>query len=306
LLALCHENIEGVAMALWEPIDGVFWSAPPAAVQMDGEWPYWPVIAVLLVLTVAIRIARQRIEAKRVIAEHEQREWHLRQHITDIGIAATVVYLVVIVALIGGRSGQLLTMPLNEVGDFFAGAFGPVAFLWLVLGFMQQGDELRLSTKALEDQAKELQKSVEHQMALVEATKMQGEVELTKLQMQQDERDRALRASFKITTLAVRLDNPEAAKNSFRISNDGNNASDLAINFDPPIIGWQQLRAQDLKTGEHYESVMGFNPTECAEEGQVSLVYLDIEGTVRHQSFAYSLDKTTGRFEFKRIHDRHS
>ncbi|WP_030142143.1 hypothetical protein [Pseudomonas fluorescens] len=60
-------------------------------------------------------------------------------------------------------------MPLNNVGDFLAGAFGPIAFFWLILGFMQQGIELRLSADALKMQADELRASVEQQTALVAA-----------------------------------------------------------------------------------------------------------------------------------------
>ncbi|AEG92500.1 hypothetical protein [Ramlibacter tataouinensis] len=35
------------------------------------------------------------------------------------------------------------TMPGNEIGDFLGGAFGPLIFLWLVLGFIQQRIEDR-------------------------------------------------------------------------------------------------------------------------------------------------------------------
>lgn len=62
-------------------------------------------------------------------------------------------------------------MGLNEVGDFLAGAFGPVAILWLVLGFFQQGVELRQGTEALKLQAAELKNSVVQQCELVAAQK---------------------------------------------------------------------------------------------------------------------------------------
>jgi hypothetical protein len=62
---------------------------------------------------------------------------------------------------------------LNAWGDFFAGFFAPLAFLWLVLGYMQQGEELRNSRDALLLQAKELKNSVEQQSELV---KVQAEL----------------------------------------------------------------------------------------------------------------------------------
>jgi hypothetical protein len=48
-------------------------------------------------------------------------------------------------------------LSLNEKGDFLAGLFAPVAFLWLVLGYRQQGKELQQNTEALRMQAEELQ-----------------------------------------------------------------------------------------------------------------------------------------------------
>ncbi|MDA0698045.1 MAG: hypothetical protein O2793_16815 [Proteobacteria bacterium] len=47
-------------------------------------------------------------------------------------------------------------LKLNEKGDFLAGVFSPLAFLWLVFGYFQQGQELKLNTQALKMQADEL------------------------------------------------------------------------------------------------------------------------------------------------------
>lgn len=86
-----------------------------------------------------------------------------------IGGLSTAAYLTAVWWLVGERLLCLKTMPLNEVGDFLAGAFGPLAILWLVLGFFQQGMELRQGTKALLLQAQELRESVMQQAHLVEA-----------------------------------------------------------------------------------------------------------------------------------------
>jgi hypothetical protein len=85
------------------------------------------------------------------------------------GIVLTACYAGFTWWLVGDRIHTLQTMGLNEVGDFLAGAFGPLAILWLVLGFFQQGIELRLGTNALLIQADELKASVEQQAALVQA-----------------------------------------------------------------------------------------------------------------------------------------
>lgn len=76
-------------------------------------------------------------------------------------------------------------MTFNEWGDFFAGASAPLAFLWLVIGYFQQGEELGQNTKALEQQERalrlqvdELRQSVEQQnksaIALDQQSKISG------------------------------------------------------------------------------------------------------------------------------------
>lgn len=84
-----------------------------------------------------------------------------------IGIVLTLLYGVFSWWLIGDRVQTLQSMSLNEVGDFLAGAFGPVAILWLVLGFFQQGIELRQGTAALNLQGEELKNSVAQQIEMV-------------------------------------------------------------------------------------------------------------------------------------------
>ncbi|MFZ1741311.1 MAG: hypothetical protein WAT93_00565 [Pontixanthobacter sp.] len=65
----------------------------------------------------------------------------------------------------------------NEFGDLLAGILGPLALLWLVLGFFQQSDELRQSVWALKLQSEELRNSVVQQSALVEVTREQAAAE---------------------------------------------------------------------------------------------------------------------------------
>jgi len=92
----------------------------------------------------------------------------------------------------------------NEWGDFFAGIFAPLAFLWLVIGYFQQGDELRQNTKALELQAKELRNSVEQQKQLTEVNKK----ELVHIQTQAEiDRGQVKRVSQPVITQHEATDN---------------------------------------------------------------------------------------------------
>ena len=63
----------------------------------------------------------------------------------------------IILMVRGGDLVDLLTHGgLNELGDFLAGALTPVAFIWLVYGYLVQGDELRLQREELRLQHDEL------------------------------------------------------------------------------------------------------------------------------------------------------
>lgn len=89
------------------------------------------------------------------------------------GAALTAVYLLAVLIYAVCATSALLEMTPNEFGDFLAGCFAPLAFFWLVLGFFQQGDELRNSVAALHLQGEELRNSVEQQRQLVEVTRQQ-------------------------------------------------------------------------------------------------------------------------------------
>ena len=75
----------------------------------------------------------------------------------QVGVGLTVVYLLVILLL---RGSDVLALVwegnLNELGDFLAGVFTPLAFLWLVLGYFMQHTELALQREELKHQREEL------------------------------------------------------------------------------------------------------------------------------------------------------
>lgn len=87
------------------------------------------------------------------------------------GIGITVVWLTVIISfwIFGGLSSP---DSLNELGDFLAGIFAPIAFLWLVLGYVQQGKQLEQNTKALEQQANALDLQIREMNANVRQQKL--------------------------------------------------------------------------------------------------------------------------------------
>ncbi|MBK9522885.1 MAG: hypothetical protein IPO13_14960 [Rhodocyclaceae bacterium] len=89
---------------------------------------------------------------------------------TSVGIIASVLWVAAFIALLYLKSDTLDSLKVNEWGDFFAGAVAPLAFLWLVLGYIQQGEELRLNTEALRTQQQELANQVRETALLVDGT----------------------------------------------------------------------------------------------------------------------------------------
>lgn len=89
----------------------------------------------------------------------------------------TFIYVVFFIWLFDCRLEELTKLDLNELGDFLAGSFGPLAMCWLILGFFQQGIELRQNTSALKLQATQLENSVNKQSELIELTRVHYNVE---------------------------------------------------------------------------------------------------------------------------------
>jgi hypothetical protein len=92
---------------------------------------------------------------------------------TVIAIIVTIIWL--ILAVIWGIANDLLANELNEQGDYIAGIVAPIAFLWFILGYYQQGHEIKKNTQALKDQQQELneqRKAMQNQaVSLAETSK---------------------------------------------------------------------------------------------------------------------------------------
>ena len=95
------------------------------------------------------------------------------------GVIATLIWFLGIYVFSQSNSYNL-PATLNELGDFLAGIFAPIAFFWLILGYIQQGKQLDQNTKALEQQEKALQLQIDEMRSGI---RQQGE--LTRLQLEQ-------------------------------------------------------------------------------------------------------------------------
>lgn len=158
---------------------------------------------------------------------------HMTQRRFHFGIIVTLVWLATMAILFYCSSTQVSQMKPNEWGDFLSGVFAPLAFLWLVLGYLQQGEELRLSTEALRLQAEELKNSVEQQHELVEITRQQVEGEREALAYERRQREEEARPFFTVVGGGGAFRGDGHCSYVFFLSNTGNAATSLLVDFFP-------------------------------------------------------------------------
>ncbi|UXY55354.1 hypothetical protein [Pseudomonas tohonis] len=154
--------------------------------------------------------------------------------LSKIGVVVTTLYMVLVVLLVSWKASSLPEMPLNEIGDFLAGVFGPVAILWLILGFFQQGEELRQNNQALLLQAQELNNSVAQQRELVDVTRSQLAADMDMIKEAREEKRQSLMPQLKVDCEFLQIFSNGI---QFRIScrNIGYSAEDVRLdvyNFD--------------------------------------------------------------------------
>ncbi|WP_156343738.1 MULTISPECIES: hypothetical protein [unclassified Pseudomonas] len=176
-----------------------------------------------------------------------------------IGWPVTAIYIIAILYFFGDGLLNLQEKPINEVGDFLAGAFSPLAFLWLVLGFIQQGRELSLSSRALQLQAEELRSSVYQQSLSAKALALQTEELRNSVQQQVhiveahnaelENYERSLEPLLLIERVAVE-EVEGCSYNVFQILNSGEYCEDVSVVLDG-VLGREQIALQPLSRGAH-------------------------------------------------------
>jgi hypothetical protein len=89
-----------------------------------------------------------------------------------LGLGITTAWLVLGTIYLSATIGwdDFVRLPVAELGNFLEGAFAPLAFLWLVIGYFLQKKELEQNTEALRAQAEEIQRSAEQ--AVIQSEKM--------------------------------------------------------------------------------------------------------------------------------------
>jgi hypothetical protein len=99
-----------------------------------------------------------------------------------LGATVSFLWLIMLSIYIAGAFGwgNMRHAPISTMGNFLEGAFAPLAFLWLVIGYFLQKKELVQNTNAIKMQYVEIQKSAaqaEIQTHAIKATEVHARKE---------------------------------------------------------------------------------------------------------------------------------
>lgn len=191
------------------------------------------------------------------------------------GGVVTGVYLLCVCGLVYWKRATLSTLELNAIGDFLAGVFGPIAFLWLVLGYLQQGRELKLSSEALILQAVELKNSVEQQKELVFVTKLQVDSELERLRSIREKREKEIMPELVVSVGSCVCFGNECFT-GFELLNDGAAIFKVAIEFGGRLNNLSCVIPEWPK-GKVFDFKIKFNTDEPLIDEVVTIAYSDAD-----------------------------
>lgn len=215
---------------------------------------------------------------------------------TWLGSIGTLAYSGLLAYLIHRRWNELVALELNALGDFLAGAFGPLAILWLVLGYFQQGIELRLNSKALHLQAEELANSVEQQRELVKVARDQYHSDREAMEHQMkalaDERERIRAAALPKFSLSFGGSHSAQSTHSIFFANYGQTCTGLRLVAERSDVHFQPDEILLVKTGETVKFEFTIPTVPPFEETRVSLSFTDGRGEVG--SYQYRMSFTRG------------
>lgn len=153
------------------------------------------------------------------------------------GLVLTIAWLLTVTVWWSGEINSLRELDPNEFGDFLGGTVAPIAFLWLVLGFWQQGRELRNSADALWLQMEELRNSVEQQRDLVGATR---DLRATELDLHEARLAEERRAAQPMLTIEGGGGNRQGGTDSysyrFTVSNAGRPCNEVKVTIGNTLL----------------------------------------------------------------------
>lgn len=179
-----------------------------------------------------------------------------------VGMAFTCAWVGMLVVYVISNFDAVTNLAPNEFGDFLAGAFGPVALFWLVIGYFQQGEELQQNTEALRLQHEELMNSVAEQKHLVQEQRQQNDF----MQAQLNQQIMAAQPYLEIVGYC-RSRNSTSAEWETYIKNHGMHCSNLFLEGAGATEPWRIGEAGRFETGGsrniYFQTKSAFETADC-------------------------------------------
>lgn len=208
-----------------------------------------------------------------------QRAWAL----TGFWIACVVVYAIVTTC---GHETEALQ--LNEFGDFFSGVSAPLAFLWLVVGYYQQGWELRQNTIALNAQLLELRESVEHQAELSSSTKRQTDLLAEDLADRRYKQVLNAQPTFSVGGRSSGKTNEGVIRTMIAITHTGPLVTGVTVEFSGPLVrqSFGKSKITRWQAHQNIDREITWDPFASEDfTSNMRIAYTDANGDQQHQDF---------------------
>jgi hypothetical protein len=202
-----------------------------------------------------------------------------------IGLTLTATILLLAATYAFVEWDALYKMKPNEFGDFLAGIFGPLVLLWVVMGFLQQGAELKYSREALLLQARELKASVE-------AQKNMGEAAWASVHVERDNQKAAENARIRGQQPILILQMHDTSlgdtwfETKLKLSNIGKDCVGVSLSFGDPSIFMQPGFLDQLKSGDSEFVELIVRREQRPSDAELDVTYRDPEGRIERRSFS--------------------
>ncbi|SFO18962.1 hypothetical protein SAMN05428984_2627 [Sphingomonas sp. OK281] len=185
---------------------------------------------------------------------------------------------------------NMLIMKPDEFATFLSGVFAPLAFLWLVLGFRQQGDELQNSARALWLQGEELRNSVEQQRQLVEVSREQLACEAAERVRTEQAAESAAQPRLTVGPAGGSYFGDGRRVLTISVTSGGPTCTDARMLLNAADVA----RTQVLVEGGRLETQVEYLSPAEVEPANILVQYNDLRGNPRQQRFLIPITEAGG------------
>lgn len=206
------------------------------------------------------------------------------------GIFISVIYVVGLAVYSVSVWANMLEMKPDEFATFLSGVFAPLAFLWLVLGFRQQGDELQNSARALWLQGEELRNSVEQQRQLVEVSREQLASEAAERVRTEQSAESAAQPQLILGPAGGSYFGDGRRRLSISVTSGGPTCTDARM----LLNGGEVARTPVFVEGSRLETNVEYASPAEVEPANIIVQYTDLRGNPRQQRFLIPVTEEGG------------